>query len=272
MKHTPFCTPVRCSLVLVLLLCTYLSEAQRIVPLTDTIRIDSMAFRSAILSSPDRAPLKRGMILIPLTMIGYGIVSLGNHELKDLNYEVKEELWMERNHRQLKIDNYLQWTPAAAVYGLNAIGIKGEHNFKDRTIIYGMSMAFVSGTVFATKNLSGQWRPDDSDKKSFPSGHTANAFAGAEFLRREYWNTSPWIGVAGYAVAGLTGYLRMYNNRHWLSDVVTGAGVGILSTDLAYFLYPKVKRIFSPRQKQNATIVAPFYNQGAVGLSFVRNF
>lgn len=272
MKHIPISTPVRYSLGLVLLLCTFLSEAQRIVPLTDTLSIDSMAFRSATLSSSGRPALKRGMILVPLTMIGYGVVSLGNPELKDLNNEVKEELWMEKNHHQFKIDNYLQWAPAAAVYGLNAIGIKGEHNFKDRTIIYGMSMAILSGTVFATKNISGQLRPDDSDKKSFPSGHTANAFAGAEFLRREYWNTSPWIGVAGYAAAGLTGYLRMYNNRHWLSDVVAGAGVGILSTDLAYFLYPKVKKIFSPRQKQNATIVAPFYNQGAVGLSFVRNF
>lgn len=219
-----------------------------------------------------RPALKKGMILIPVTMIGYGVLSLDNGELKKINREVKEELWLEKSHKQIKIDNYLQWAPAAAVYGLNAMGIKGLHNFKDRTIIYGMSMAFMSGTVFASKHLSKQLRPDDSNNQSFPSGHTANAFAGAEFLRREYWDTSPWIGVAGYAAAGLTGYLRMYNNRHWMSDVVAGAGVGILSTNLAYYLYPKVKKIFTGKKENTSNIVAPFYNQGAVGLSLVHNF
>ncbi|MBO9635144.1 MAG: phosphatase PAP2 family protein [Chitinophagaceae bacterium] len=219
-----------------------------------------------------RPALKKGMILVPLTMIAYGALSLDNGELKAIDREVKEELWLEKSHKPLKIDNYLQWAPAAAVYGLNAVGIKGRHNFKDRSIIYGMSMAFMSGTVFATKHLSKQLRPDDSNNQSFPSGHTANAFAGAEFLRREYWDTSPWIGVAGYAVAGITGYLRMYNNRHWMSDVVAGAGVGILSTNLAYYLYPTVKKVFSGKKENNSNIVAPFYNQGAVGLSLVHNF
>jgi membrane-associated phospholipid phosphatase len=77
--------------------------------------------------------------------------------------------------------------------------------------------------------------------------------------------------VAGYAVAFTTGYLRMYNNKHWLSDVVAGAGVGILSTDLAYFLYPKIKKFFV-KEKSSSTMAIPFYYQGIIGLSFVHQF
>lgn len=218
-----------------------------------------------------RRPFPATMLMLPATLITYGITSLGNSELKSINYQMREELWQEAPHRQLHIDNYLQFAPAAAVYGLNAFGIKGEHNFRDRTIIYGLSTAIMATTVHGIKSMSGQWRPDESDRSSFPSGHTATAFAAAEFLRREYWHTSPWYGVAGYAVAATTGYLRMYNNKHWLSDVVAGAGIGILSTDLAYYLYPSVKRLFG-RHKESTTVALPFYQNGVGGISFIHHF
>lgn len=209
--------------------------------------------------------------MLPATLITYGITSLGYEELKDINEEAQEELWIEHSHKLIHLDDYLQWMPAAGVYGLNAIGIKGEHNFCDRTIIYGLSTIIMSSTVYFSKKISRQLRPDAADYLSFPSGHTANAFAGAEFLRREYKDVSPWYGVAGYAVAFTTGYLRMYNNKHWLSDVVAGAGVGILSTDLAYFLYPKIKKFFV-KEKSSSTMAIPFYYQGIIGLSFVHQF
>jgi len=221
---------------------------------------------------PEKKPFSVRTLLIPATLIAYGITSIKNEELQDINEEVKEELWTEHTHRRITIDNYLQFAPAAAVYGLNAIGIKGAHDLKDRTIIYGLSTAIMASTVFAAKNLSKQWRPDDSNNHSFPSGHTATAFAAAEFMRREYKEVSPWYGVAGYAMAATTGYLRMYNNKHWFSDVVAGAGVGILSTDLAYWLYPPVSRMFSKHHHNGDTMAAPFYNQGAVGLTVVRHF
>lgn len=260
-------------MLLILLLVVSVSNAQG--P-GSGIHIGSKAKDSLILlndntlSHPKRAfPVR--MLLVPATLITYGITAIGNEELKEVNEEVKEELWLERSHRQTHLDNYLQWAPAAAVYGLNALGIKGAHNFRDRTIIYGLSTIIMSSTVYAVKNFSQQSRPDGSDKLSFPSGHTANAFAAAEFLRREYKDVSPWYGVAGYTVAAFTGYLRMYNNKHWLGDVAAGAGIGILSTDLAYYLYPSVKKLFV-KEKRSATMAAPFYNQGVVGVSLVHQF
>lgn len=210
-------------------------------------------------------------LILPVALISYGIGSTYSHELKEINSEVQEELWLEHSHRQFHLDNYLQWAPAAAVYGLNAAGVRGAHNFRDRTIIYALSNIIMSSTVYIGKNVSKQWRPDGSDHFSFPSGHTANAFAAAEFLRKEYKDVSPWYGIAGYAVAATTGYLRMYNNKHWFGDVVAGAGVGILSTNLAYYLYPSVKRIFV-KEKRSATIATPFYLNGVAGLSLVHQF
>jgi hypothetical protein len=211
------------------------------------------------------------MLLLSGTLITYGITSISDEGLIDINEEGKEELWLEHPHGQIHIDNYLQWAPAAAVYGLNALGIKGSHDFRDRTIIYGLSTTIMASVVFVGKNVSRQLRPDGSDKHSFPSGHTATAFAAAEFLRKEYEDVSPWYGVAGYAIAAATGYLRMYNNKHWLGDVVAGAGVGILSTDLAYYLYPSFKKNFV-KEKKGATEAVPFYNQGVVGISLVHQF
>ncbi|NML21439.1 phosphatase PAP2 family protein [Pseudoflavitalea sp. G-6-1-2] len=256
---------MRFLLLLSMVCCTIQTWSQ-----TDTMpRIpDSAALQ---LHLPERPVLKATQLLIPATLIGYGIWSLDNGQLESFNAQVKEELYTEKPHRQLHIDNYLQWTPALAVYALNAAGIKGAHNLKDRSIIYGLSLAIMNTTVFASKHLTKQWRPDLSNDLSFPSGHTANAFAAAEFLRKEYKDVSIWYGVGGYAVAAFTGYLRMYNNRHWLSDVVAGAGVGILSTDLAYFLYPRLQSMFKGNKMKN-TAVAPFYSNGAVGLNLVKRF
>ncbi len=220
---------------------------------------------------PAKQPFPVNSFIVPAAMIAYGVTSLNNHKLKDWNAELKEEIWDEKPHKQIHIDNYLQFAPAAAVYGLNAMGIHGKHNFKDRTILYGMSTLIMSGTVFAVKKYAAYERPDGSNKLSFPSGHTANAFMSAEFLRQEYKDVSPWYGVAGYAVAAATGYLRMYNNKHWFGDVVAGAGIGIASTKMAYWLYPKMQHWISPN-KDLHTVVMPTYQNGAVGLGLVHSF
>lgn len=109
------------------------------------------------------------------------------------------------------MDEYSQYAPMVAVYGLNLFGIKGKHSFKDRTIILAMSYATMGIVVNVMKYSFKEKRPDSGARNSFPSEHTATAFMGAEFLRREYKEVSPWIGYAGYAVAAATGYLRIYN-------------------------------------------------------------
>lgn len=211
-------------------------------------------------------------LIIPSALIGYGVIALNNNSLKSLNLEIREEV-NEHIDEKFTIDDISQYVPAVSVYALNAFGVKGKHNFKDRTIILGTAYVIMSGTVFGLKKWTKVERPDGSSNNSFPSGHTANAFMGAEFLYQEYKDVSPWYGIAGYVVATGTGLFRMYNNRHWFSDVVAGAGFGILSTKVAYWIYPWMKeKIFKDKDEKYSGMAMPFYNgkQAAVGL--VLNF
>jgi hypothetical protein len=209
--------------------------------------------------------------LLPAGLIAYGAFTFKYDQLQTVDYRVKEEVYDESQHKKLPIDDYLQYAPAAAVYGLNLAGIKGRHNFVDRTIIYAMSDIVLRVVVSSGKSLTKKLRPDGSNYLSFPSGHTAHAFASAEFLRQEYKDVSPWYGYAGYAVAMATGYLRMYNNRHWFSDVAAGAGIGIASTKIAYWLYPRIQRVIFPKTRDK-NLILPSYNDGNLSLNFVHRF
>lgn len=181
-------------------------------------------------------------LITPTLLIGYGFSSSQITSLKQVDYNIKEELQKNYPHFSTHIDDYLQYSPTIAVYGLNAVGIHGKNNFWDRTSIYGLSFILYTTTDVALKKITQIQRPDGSGFNSFPSGHTTTAFAAAEFLHQEYKNKSIWYSIAGYTVATTTGLLRMYNNKHWLSDVVAGAGIGILATKAAYWIYPFIKR------------------------------
>jgi len=212
-------------------------------------------------------------IIIPSAMIAYGAFSLANKDLKQLNQVIKKEVWEDRNSgKKLHIDNFSLIAPAVAVYGLNIVGVKGKNNLVDRSILFGMSNLIGQSLIVSNiKKLSKVIRPDSSNHLSFPSGHTTQAFISAEFLRQEYKHVSPWYGIAGYAIATGTGFLRMYNNKHWLNDVIAGAGVGILSTRLAYWLYPKLKNTFFQKFKGN-TMIAPSYQNRSFSIGLMHTF
>lgn len=210
-------------------------------------------------------------LILPSAAIAYGFISLQKNTLRKLNISTKSEITEDRNTPITKIDNYLQFSPVLAVYGLNALGIKGKNNLRDRTIIYVMSTVITTAMVTPLKHITKEERPDGSNNQSFPSGHTATAFAAAEFMRQEYKDVSPWYGVLGYGAAAATGILRLYNNKHWVGDVVAGAGFGVLSTKLAYWIYPAIKRKLFKDKPMN-TMVMPFYQNHGGGLSVVYNF
>ena len=214
-------------------------------------------------------PLKQ--LLIPAGMIAYGFSALESKGLRSIDKEFKEELWLEHPHQQKHVDNFLQFAPIIAVYGLNAAGIHGKHDFRSRSILLLMSNIISNTTVFSLKKITLRERPDGSNRYSFPSGHTAEAFSSAEFMWQEYKEVSPWYGIAGYAMAFSTGYLRMYNNKHWMSDVVAGAGIGIASTKIAYWLYPKIEsKLF--KHKQVNTMIMPACHTRSIGLNMVHQF
>ncbi len=203
------------------------------------------------------AVFKPTQLIVPATLIGVGIIGLESDWLKYQNSEISEELQENIDHK-LTFDDFSQYAPAAAVYALYLCGVRGRHDAIDQTILFGTAGVLMGITVNTLKHTTRVERPDGSARNSFPSGHTAMAFVGAELLRREYWDVSPWIGVAGYAVAAGTGFFRMYNNRHWLTDVLAGAGVGILSVEAAYWLYPVITRTFFRKRYLKNVYLSPY--------------
>ena len=134
-----------------------------------------------------------------------------------------------------RIDDYLQFFGPTVTVGLKAAGVEGRSDWgrflATTAMSYGLMGIFVNGIKYTAKEM----RPDGTTANSWPSGHTATAFVGATILHKEYGRTrSPWYSVAAYGSATATGVMRVLNNRHWISDVLSGAGIGIMSGELAY--------------------------------------
>ena len=133
------------------------------------------------------------------------------------------------------IDDYTQFFGPAAVVGLKLAGVEGRSDWPRLLASAGMGYGIMALFVNTIKHTAKEMRPDGSTANSWPSGHTATAFVGATLLHKEYGLTrSPWYSVAGYGVATATGVMRVLNNRHWISDVLSGAGLGMLSGELGY--------------------------------------
>lgn len=135
-----------------------------------------------------------------------------------------------------RLDNYTQMAPAAILLGLKAAGVPSRSSWGRMLVSDAISIALMTGVVQGLKHTTNVTRPDGTNNQSFPSGHTATAFMTATMLSKEYGHISPWVSVGAYSVATATGLMRMANNKHWLSDVMVGAGIGILSTEFGYWI------------------------------------
>ena len=133
-------------------------------------------------------------------------------------------------------DDYLQYGPLALTWGMKACGVRSRSSWGRMIVSNAFAAGLMAATVNTLKYTVQVERPDGSTRNSFPSGHAATAFMAATILHKEYGRRSPWFSIAGYAAATATGVTRQLNNRHWMSDVMVGAGIGILTAELGYFL------------------------------------
>ena len=137
----------------------------------------------------------------------------------------------------LKSADFLQYSPGAILYAMKALGVEGRSDWPRMITADIGSFAIMNLIARPTKHILKRERPDGRAFTSYPSGHTATALMTAQMLHKEYGETlSPWISVAGYGIAATTGIFRVIANRHWCSDVLGGAAIGIFSTELAYEL------------------------------------
>lgn len=212
-------------------------------------------------------------LILPSALLASGSTGLYIEGVKSFNTGVRDRANLLRGESYFRADDYLQYLPVASVLGLDFLGAKAKHSFAERLIITVSSYAALGITVNSLKYTICENRPDGSRANSFPSGHTATAFMGAELIRIEY---GTGYGIGAYAVAGLVGVLRIYNNRHWLTDVIAGAGAGILSARIGYWMLPLNRRLFGLDKKSLSPVLAacPSYDpvSGSYGAALALNF
>ncbi len=133
-------------------------------------------------------------------------------------------------------DDYMQYAPAGVMVLMKACTYESRSSWPRMLVSDAFSTAIMAATVNGLKYTVQRPRPDGSQNNSFPSGHTATSFMSATMLHKEYGWRSPWFSIGAYTVATASGVSRILNNKHWMTDIVGGAAVGIGSVHLGYYL------------------------------------
>lgn len=240
-------------------LLTTIANAQALkdsLPQTDTTLPPSTEYR-----------FRPCQVAVPASMILVGYMGVKNGWLHKVNKETRDAF--RHQYNTSSADNYLQYLPLVCDYGLSALGAKAKHGYGERTIALATSYLSLAVIVNGLKLAVDAPRPYGGATNSFPSGHTATAFMGAEIIRQEYGKDSPLYGIAAYAFAVGIGYARIYNDRHWLTDVIAGAGVGILSARMGYWMLPCMNKLFQRgKGNRHMALLTPFYGKSQGGITF----
>lgn len=202
---------------------------------------------------------------VPTLLIGTGTLGMIDKDADEFfinKFEVREERNENFGNFVNHFDDYLQHIPSASVFLLSLSGVEGRHDLRNQSKLYLKSQLLMLTTVYSLKYTVGEARPDTGKKNSFPSGHTAQAFTAATFLSKEYGHKSIWISIGAYTAATTVGVFRLLNNRHWITDILVGAGIGILSTEFVYFTHR------DKRKRKHEVALQPFSGyDGTKGLS-----
>lgn len=193
-------------------------------------------------------------IIVPATLIlGSTLISGSDFELKiqdDLRASVGKDY-------DVRIDDYIRYAPIVQMYAADAFGVKAKNHWFDQSKNLVMAIVVSDFITFRLKRWINKKRPDGS-KEAFPSAHTSLAFTNAGILYQEFKETSPLLAYSGFGFATATGAFRVINDAHWVSDVLVGAGIGILVTELIYMFDPIIRWNPFLKKERNITFIPKY--------------
>lgn len=205
--------------------------------------------------------------IAPVTLITTGLI-LNN---SDFEIRIQENIRNKvGNDFHNSIDDYAQYIPIAELYIADMFVVKSKNHWFDQTKYLFISNLISSLITHGLKSTVNKVRPDGSENNSFPSGHTSFAFTNATVLFNEFNGSSPLLAYSGYAFATTTATFRVLNNKHWVSDVLVGAGIGIIVTNLVYYFEPL--KSFNPFIKSDRITLVPIMDRGKYGAYFSYTF
>lgn len=204
--------------------------------------------------------------IIPVSLIGVGLL---------LNKSKLEKKWQENirnkvgNDYEFPIDDYAQYIPIIEMYAADAFGVEAKNHWFDQTKNLFMANVVTSVITHTLKRTTNKDRPNGSEH-AFPSGHTSFAFTNASVLYKEFEDSSPVLAYSGYAFATTTGVFRVLNNKHWVSDVLMGAGLGMLVTEMVYYFEPF--KNYNPFKETKGITLLPQIDMDNYGVYFSYTF
>lgn len=211
-------------------------------------------------------------LIAPVSLITIGALGVGeNAPLRSVSVSVNDQFSAWSGGKRLRFDDYIQYLPVGLYLTLDYMGVPAKHSLGERAAVATVTYISVIAFTQSVKYTVCEPRPFSGTRNSFPSGHTTTAFAGAELVRSEYgWGA----GLGAYLIATTVGVMRMYNGRHWFNDVVAGAGFGILSARIGYWMLPLSRHIFKIPRSGQALVATPIYdvNTRAIGVSCAVQF
>ncbi len=207
-------------------------------------------------------------LILPASLITVGAVGTAIDGMNDFHLFHRKD-----SVNRIHVDDYLEWGMLGWVFACDLIG-KEKHNWVDQLCLVGIGEIINAGLTRGTKLIVNERRPDGGIH-SFPSGHTANTFLGAHIAYKEFKDSNPILAYSGYLVGLFVAGSRIHNNRHWVADVIAGAGYGILSAELAYLVYFPIRNAIAQKinLKRNKRLVfTPTFNQGGGGIYLSYSF
>lgn len=162
-------------------------------------------------------------------------------------------------------DYFIPFIPVAQIYLGKTFGFKPKNDFQHQTINIIVANAIGAAVFTSLKYTVKEERPDKSDNLSFPSGHTSIAFTNAALLYYEYKDSNLWYASSGFLFATATGVLRIANNKHYTSDVLAGAGIGLASGLIVSYWNPFKSVTFGKKNKNTAFVYPQIGSQIGLG-------
>ena len=202
--------------------------------------------------------------------LAVGLTGLAVMAADSLKWHIQERLsWNDDWHAELW-DDELRYAPVAIGLVLPLFGLNPKHKPLHLIPLVTASYCFADLCNYRLKVACGVERPNpriqgESKYRSFPSQHASMAFVFATALHREYGQYSPWISVGGYAVAGYVAYCRVAQSYHWLSDVLVGAAMGTICTNMVYLAYDGLSDWITSSVGHDVSL-CPFATSGGGGL------
>ncbi len=223
---------------------------------TDTVKISPFVKKEVVRQS-----------ILPLSLMVAGGVISGSHFEKSIKKKLRDGEGV--IDYSIPVDDLIQYVPIAELYIADALGVKAKNHWFDQTKYLIISNVITAALTHGAKFAINKERPNGADH-SFPSGHSSFSFTNATALYEEFHDTAPGFSYSGYVLTSMVGSLRVVNNKHWFSDVLAGAGLGILVTRMVYYFEP-LKNWNPCKRMENVTFVPSIDSSGG-SFTFVYRF